>query len=234
MSKKLLEALGSVNWNENAAWLNKNPKFAERIEVCNGVVAIWAMQIERAELGNPSLSFVREMQHAGHHAACCLGVALYKSAAGAMRSMLECAMYYCYFRTHASELQTLVRDDKYYVSKKEILDFFKKHVVDYQPKQEKLGLVARLEHWYSKTSAIVHGQIPGAWSQGGSVSEFLHDSNLMAEAIQHFEAGADLVRDIFLCTIAAEIWAGVSTPAKKLILKGFAPDIRSILKLDAA
>lgn len=234
MSEKLLTALGSVDWNKNAAWLKDNTELAQRIESCNGILAIWAMQLEKTELGNPALSFIREMQHAGHHAACCLGLALYKSAAGAMRSMLECAMYYCYFRTHVSELQTLIRDDKYYVSKKEILEFFKKHIVEYQLKQEKLGLVGRLEHWYSKTSAIVHGQIPGKWSQGSSVSDFLHSSSHMAEAVDHFESGALLVRDLFLCTIAVDVWPGVSTTSKKAILKGFTPEVKGLLKLDSA
>lgn len=234
MSGKLTAALTSVDWNKNAAWLQQHQVLASRIEACNTLLALWSRQIERTEKGNVSLSFIREMQHAGHHAACCLGLALYKPAAGAMRSMLECAMYYCFFRTHFSELETLVRDEKYYISKKEILDFFKKHIAGYQKKQDKLGFGVRLEHWYSKTSAIVHGQIPGAWNQGVSVSEFLHVESLLTEAVSHFEFGTLLVRDLFFCTITVDTWAGFSTTSKQAILKGVPGDVKAVLQLDSA
>lgn len=233
-SNKLVVALSSVDWEDNAAWLSGQPELADRIEACNMLIAVWSKQFEKIEASTPALSFVREMQHSGHHAACCLGLALYKPAAGAMRAMLECALYFCFFRSHFSELQTLVRDDKYYITKKDVTDFFKKHVVDFNKKQEKLNLLLRMDKWYSKTSAIVHGQMPGVWSQGASVTSFVHNDTLIAKAVEHFECGTLLIRDLFLCTVASEIWHGVSTTAKTSLLKNVPADVRAVLKLDAA
>ncbi len=90
-----------------------------------------------------------------------------------MRSLVECALYYAYFRSHPEELATLVRDAKFYVSKKEILSFFAKHAPGFAERQVVLGYSSRLDAWYSQTSSIVHGQIPGTWSNGTRLSIWL-------------------------------------------------------------
>jgi hypothetical protein len=234
MATILSKALKSVDWTVNVDLLCSNDALAERIQACNMRLAVWGRQIEKTEAGTPSLSFVREMQHAGHHAACLIGLALYKPAAASMRTVLECALYHGYFRVHIAELATLVRDDKYYVSKKEIIDFFNKHQPGFIAVQSKLGFVSHLEAWYSKASAIVHGQIPGAWSKGKGISEFVPDELLAENAILHFEELVMLVQDLFLCTIAQEHWSNFSTEAKKFILKGMPGETKTLLKLDAA
>ncbi|MCC4608650.1 hypothetical protein LL967_12300 [Xanthomonas campestris pv. zinniae] len=234
MSGKLKAALQAVDWNKNSAFLCDDDAVSRRIENCNMRLAIWGRQLESIEAGTASLSFVREMQHAGHHAACCIALALYKPAAGAMRSALECALYHAYFRTHPSELSTLVRDDKYYVSKREILGFLNNHQFRFDELQKKLDLTGRLEKWYSKTSAVIHGQIPGVWSNGIQVSEFVHDKKIVEEVVKHFEEGTLIIQDLFLCSLAQEMWQNFSTTAKKFITAGMSGERKTTLKIDSA
>lgn len=234
MATKLINALQSVDWNKNIAALCAQEALCARIEACNLRIAVWANQIELIEKGNAALPFIREMQHAGHNVACSIGLALYKPAAASMRSLVECALYYTYFRTHPSELQSLVLDEKYYVTKREILIFYSKHVRDFNERQNILGFLEQLENWYSLTSAIVHGQIPGEWSNGASVVEIKHDYEILEKSISHFEKAANLVQNIFLCTISSQIWGFVETDAKIHICKGMPGTIKASLRLDAA
>lgn len=234
MSGKLAAALTSVNWNQNVATLCADSVASGRIEQCNLTLALWARELEAVFSGNPAISFVREMQHAGHNVACTLALALYKPAAAGMRSLLESALYFAFFRGHLIELSTLVRDEKYYVSKKDITLFFAKHVADFAGRQAALNYTERLERWYSKTSAIVHGQIPGQWSNGVSVSGISHSASTLSDAIGHFEEAVYLAQSTFICTLGPEIWSLIDSQAKSVFCKGMSQAQRTRLNLDLA
>src|SRR5580704_13266056 len=170
-SSKLSLALNAIDWKANIATLMGDTKSAERLALANLQLAVWSRQFENADRGNPGLCFIREMQIAGQHVAVQVALALYKPAAGSMRSMLETALYYSYFRTHPTELETLARDVGYYIEKRDILDFHRQHTVNFGELQQKLGLVSRLETWYGQVSSLIHGQIPGEWIEHKSVAD---------------------------------------------------------------
>jgi len=234
MNSKLVAALGSVDWSGNAKLLCDEGDLCSRIENANLILAIWSKQLEQIEAGNPALSFVREMQHCGHHVASLLGLALYKPAAASMRALVECALYYSYFRSHPVELATLVRNPKYYLQRKDIVDFHELHTLDYSSRQACLNLNSGMSKWYSATSAIVHGQIPGAWSNGISVTDIVFDKTKVIVAIAHFEEAAQLVNDTFLCVVAQDIWRYMDHSAKLLITKGLSGAKKVALNLDKA
>ncbi|UKE50524.1 hypothetical protein KCU57_17950 [Xanthomonas translucens] len=131
MSILLREALLAIDWNSNRDVFLGSEQSINRLHLGSLRVARWAIELEQIDKGNPALPFVREMQHGGHNVAKCVALGLYKPAASAMRSMLECALYYTYFRSHPAELRTLIRDEKYYISKKDVLAFYQRHVKDY-------------------------------------------------------------------------------------------------------
>lgn len=90
------------------------------------------------------------MQTAGIQAAILIGLAMYKASASSMRAMLEAGLYYTYFRTHPEELATLVSDARYFIGKSEIIDYHKLHSAGFKSNQEKLGLITKLDSWYSE------------------------------------------------------------------------------------
>lgn len=231
---KLTAALTAVDWNQNVQSLCKDVQSTERIHNCSLRLAAWSRQIEQIESGNQALSFVREMQRAGHNVACCIALGLYKPAAGAMRSLVECSLYYAYFRAHPVELATLVRDPRYYASKRDILAYFAKHVPDFSKRQCALNYVDRLEAWYSQTSAIVHGQIPGVWSNGVSIGDTAFNAELANDAVLQFEKAAMLVQDTFLCVLGLAFWAQVESDAKRFLSKGMSGNLKTALLLDSA
>lgn len=234
MTSKIASALRAVDWNKNVDKFCDDLAMSARVEACNMRIAVWARQIELIEAENPAIAFVREMQRGGHNVACTVSLALYKPAASAMRSLLECALYYAYFRTHPAELSTLVRDSKYYVSKKEIVGFFSKHVANYAARQSSLSYSERLEAWYSRTSAIVHGQIPGEWNNGIEVKAIGHDGKILSEVVAHFEESVMLMQDTFLCVMGKDLWRYFESDAKEFIVKGMAGSSKSSLGLDVA
>ncbi len=233
-AKKLAAALTSVNWNENVKQFLGDPDSAGRIAEANLRLATWAKQFESIDKGNPSLCFIREMQIAGHYVAALIALALYQSAAGSMRTILESALYYTYFRTHLSELSTLVRDADFFISKEELLDYHKTHTVEFSKLQSKFGLVGNLNKWYSGVSSIIHGQIPGKWVEHTSLSEIECIKSTLDTAVSTFCGGEKLVHQLFLCTVGRELWNSFSTPSKKLLLAGLHGDVKAALRLDSA
>jgi len=234
MPSKLASALKSVDWNANVEKLCDDVAISDRIEKCNLRLAVWARQFENIEPNNSAIPFVREMQHGGHNVATAISLALYKPAASSMRSLLECALYYTYFRTHPTELASLVCDSKYYISKKDIIIFYGKHVRSFQDRQNLLNYSERLEAWYSETSAIVHGQVPGQWSNGFAVSDIKHDSAILEKSVAHFERAVALVQDTFLCVLSSEMWGFIESDAKEIICKGLPGPVKAAFKLDVA
>lgn len=234
MASKLAQAVGAVDWSANANWFVTNVDLASRVESSNLRIALWARQLEQADVGNSALCFVREMQGSGHQLACTLSLALYKPAAAAMRTLVECALYYLYFRTHVVELSTLTRDSKYFVSKKYIIEYFGTHIPEFNRKQSALALVSRAGEWYSRISAIVHGQIPGKWSNGSGIAGLSHVEATASDVVDSFEVGVKIAEDLFFCVIADELWGAFSSPGKKAIIKGMSGDKKKLLGLDSA
>ncbi|EKT4067845.1 hypothetical protein QEG11_003317 [Stenotrophomonas maltophilia] len=234
MSNQLCDALLAVSWQENVEAFCREESHIKDIHSAIAKIAMLARQIQVVEDGNPALPFVHEMQLSGHDVVRCISLSLYKPAVSAMRSMLECAIYYCYFRSHPVELKTLVRDEKFYLSKSEIIDYFQIHVEGWKKKQSAIALVSRLDSWYSKVSAIIHGQIPGHWNKSLAISDSSHSEELLRDTVSLAVNCADISRDVVICSFMDEVWRCVETDAKRELLHGTSADYREKLKLDRA
>jgi hypothetical protein len=231
---KLAAALQSVTWSPNIHAFLGEVNSVNQVAGANVRLATWALQFETIDKGNPALSFIRETQVASHHVAALLGLALYKPAAGAMRTAVETALYYSYFRTHPSELTTLARDPNFYVSKNDILDYHKAHTPGFKDLQAQLGVASGLSVWYSKVSNVLHGQVPGTWVTHKSMAEIKFDQRTLHAAVSTFLEGEELIHRFFLCTVARQLWGSVSTSAKQVLLKGLSGTLKTTLHLDSA
>jgi hypothetical protein len=229
---KFSTALKAIDWKKNVDLFLADTDSAQKLVATNLRLAIWAKQFEVADQGNPALSFVREMQIAGQHAAVLIALALYRPAAGSIRAMLESALYYTYFRTHPAELETQARANGFYIEKREILDFHKEHTLKYNDLQRALGVNSRLEAWYGRVSSLVHGHIPGAWVEHKAVAEIKPIKSTQDVAIAAFVEGEEIVHRFFLCTAARKLWDSFSTSAKGRLLAGLHGDHKSALELD--
>lgn len=230
----LTAALRAVNWSENIDDFTAEDAPSEAVEAGNVLLATWSRQFEIADRGNPALSFVREMQVAGHHVAAMIALALYKGAAGAMRTMCDTALYYSYFRTHPEELGTLVRDTSFYMEKKEIIEYHKQHTPFFPELQNRLALISRLDQWYSFTSGVIHGQLPGTWAGHRSLSEIRFSKMISSEVVDKFQEGVDVVHRLFLCTTGRALWHDFSRTAKRRLLSGLSGEVKTALGLDSA
>lgn len=230
----LQAAVQAVDWHKNVADFLTDTPSCEKIAISNKMLSLWSYQIEMEESGNPALSFLREMQVSGQHVAALTALALYKPASAAMRTVVESALYYSYFRTHHAELATLVRSSKYYTDKYSIIEYHKEHTAGFGERQQALGLLTKLNPWYSKVSAIVHGQIPGSLSGPTDLSAVKQDSAARIAVAELFEGAVEIVNYLVLSTFAPEIWHGVSKPAKKAFLQGLSGAQKTVLQLDAA
>lgn len=234
-TKYLVPSLQGVDWKKNISMFCDEAEVVSRFERAGLRIAVWSKQFELIEGGhNPAICFVREMQTAGHLAVTATALACYKLAASGMRTMVETALYYTYFRTHPSELATLLRQDKWHVTKQEILDYHALHTEGFLELQKKYSLASELNPWYSRMSAIIHGQIPGAWHDQKSIGDIKKNSELLMIVISEFEKCIALIDRIFFSTAGRELWQSFSTTAKKSLMHGMAGELKLMLGLDAA
>ncbi|WP_146188314.1 hypothetical protein [Methylosinus sporium] len=234
LTNKFKAAITAVDWNSNVCDFLSDQPAIERLAAANLRLAVWSRQLENADAGNPALSFIREMQIAGQHVAALVALSLYKPASAQIRAVFECALFYTYFRTHHSELATLVRSPEYFLDKKEIIDYHKVHSEKFSELQHKIGLVSQINKWYSKISAIVHGQIPGSWVGYTKIADIKTAKPTYNSAIDLFIQGVDIVHRLLLCTVAQVLWNKFSTTAKKQLLAGMSGEQKSAMGLDAA
>jgi len=231
--KKLETTLFSVDWNANIRDFLKD-NLSSDIAECNMRLAVWSKQFEDIDKGNPALSFIREMQTAGHHVAALTSLAIYKPAASAMRTVLETALFYTYFRSHLCELASLVHNDNYFIQKSDLLDYHKMHTPNFNDLQNRFGLIEKMNKWYHCISSIVHGQFPGIWTTYKSLAETKHREELLADVVEKFCEGEEIVHQLFLCTVGRELWNGFSTTSKRKLIKGIPGETKAALGLDSA
>ena len=232
--KNLSEALSAVDWNKNIASMMTDNKRAESITAAITHLAIWSKQLEQTDAQNPALCFIREMQSAAHNTAVLIPLGLYKPAAASMRAIVEAGLYYTYFRTHLVELATLAREQGFYMEKKEILSFHKDHTPEFSLRERKIGLISRLEIVYSKMSAVIHGQIPGKWTTYKALQEISYDQIVCDQAISTLNEVTEVIKRLFLCTVAQEFWHSFSKSAKTTILHGLSGEQKQEIGLDYA
>jgi hypothetical protein len=233
-AEMLGEALRSVTWNANVHAFVNEGALSKRVADENMRLVVWSRQLENADAKNPALCFIREMQLAGHHVAMLTALCIYKAAGAAMRTMWDTALYYSYFRTHPVELSTQANNPKFFLEKREIIEFHKNHTPQFEMLQQRLGLLARLERWYSFISAVIHGQVPGTWVEHTAISEIRYSKTTASAVAENFGEGVDLVHRLFLCTVGRTLWDGFSSAAKKKLLSGLPGDIRTVLELNRA
>ncbi|MFO6429799.1 hypothetical protein ACLBKT_06865 [Erythrobacter sp. W302b] len=225
--------LQSIDWKSNCKIALSHNDAEEMIRELNTRIAVWSKQLEIVDFGNPALSFVREMQASAQMSGALVGLCLYKASAAASRSLVESCLYYSYFRTHPEELATLANNEKFYISKQEIIEYHKLHTVGFVAAQGQFGLVSELQLWYSQVSAVVHGQVPGTWGGYQSLSDIGFVDTVQDQAMATLLTAGRLANDLLLCTVSGKFWASFAPDAKQFLLKGMAGSKRQALGLDA-
>ena len=231
---KLIAALSEVKWQDNVSEFASQPALAGRLERVNYKIGVWSIELETADRGNLALSFLREAQAAGHYVACLMSLALYRPGAASMRAIIDGVLQYSYFRLHPAELETLRRDSRYFVDKRSIVDYHRQHTFGFVEKQHALGLISRLDKWYSETSAIIHGQEPGKWVTHRRLAEIGYEPDVCELATTVFEEAGDIFDRILLCTVDASTWYKFTKDSKNNMLKGLEGKDKRALGLTSA
>lgn len=217
MTQDLASALVSINWTNNVTEFATKRALVKRFDAGCRRLAIWNNQIGFQDVDGIALPFLQEMQASGYYVAATVAVGLYKPAAASMRSAVENALYYTYFRHHSQELLTQLSVPKFYVDKKSILEFHKTHTAGFSERQQKLGFISQLDSWYSRMSAIIHGQVPGVWSSR-SLYDTGYAEGLVKAALAEFLKAVRLIDELLLLTIGIEFWEGFHPEARRLLV----------------
>lgn len=126
-----------------------------------------------------------------------------------------------------------MREPDYFLQKSDVVKYHIRHTAHFSSREEKLGLLSRLDTWYRNVSAVVHGQIPGSWVGHTSLSKIAYDETVLRRAIKMLEEGEYLVHALFLCTVAQDLWSDFAVPVKKELLKGLKGDQKAALALSS-
>lgn len=226
------DELGKINWVENVNSSLLNADLLGKVDVSAHKNAVWISQVFSAEQGNPALAFLTETaalsQQAPALACCCY----YRSAVSASRAIVESALYYTYFRNHQAELATLLRDQNFYISKSDVLDFHKIHTENFNTYQSRLNFISSLDKWYKKVSSVTHAQVPGNLSGNLNLADLSFDKTLFDESISIVLEAWEIVNRLFFSTLSQDLWRVFSPDAKITLLKGMSGDTRKELCLD--
>lgn len=228
----LRKALGAIDGKALVAEFLVDGAAVATVAAACERLALWANVLRSAEPENPAAPFLFEMQRSSHDVAALLAAAFYVPAAAAMRAACETSLYYSYFRTHIAELSTLAVRPEYFISKAEILDFHKEHSPYYRRVGRDFGFPTVLDSWYSRVSAIVHGQLPGTWGQRLALEDTKHELPVLKVALATFTEGVEVIHLLLLLTVGAELWGRFHHEAKKALLKGMPAPRRALLGLD--
>ena len=230
-AERLLACVRRVDWDRNSSAFCENPSWPQRVDDALAVVAVWVHQLEKMDQGNPALSFVREAHSSAIAASVLMAVGMYKPAAASMRACLECAMYFSFFRDHPAELRTLTLSPAFYVTKEYIVDYFKTHGVRFGEREQAVAFLSRLAPWYARISAVIHGQVPGVWSNGPRLDDDHSDSDRVVEVLEFFERMSELVNGCFIATLPEAHMRVIDKSARDLLAKGMSAEKRRVLML---
>jgi hypothetical protein len=225
----LRTTLSAIDWNEHVRGFLTSAPAADRLANSNRRIALWVNSLLTLEPESPARSFLYGMQSEGHYVAALIPLALYKPAASSMRAAVEAALYYSYFRHHPMELGTLLRDSDFFIEKAEIIEFHKKHTPDFTTKQQALNFVGNLTTWYSRISGVIHGQIPGAWTEHTDLSKLKPAAKTQETAITEFETAVGIINALFLVSISQDEWNGIPKDARQELLKNLSGPTKKIL-----
>lgn len=225
---KVSDALAAIDWGKSVGDFVADTNSLDQIERGCRLVTIWTHELGFQYHRNPALSFLQEMKASLFFVPACFAIGLYKPAASSMRSAVENALYFSYFRDHEVELRTLLVDKSFYLSKSKIIDYHLLHTPFFKAKQEVIGLSSELESWYSEISAIIHGQIPGVWSSK-ALKNTGHDAKALKPALREFSRAIQIINYTFLLTTPSEIWEGMSSGARQFLLQGMSGARKLIL-----
>lgn len=229
---QLRKALGLIDGKVLAAEFLADAAAVTAVAAACERLALWTNVLRTAEPENLATPFLFEMQRSSHDVAALLASAFYVPAAAAMRTACETALYYTYFRNHAAELTTLAMQPEYFISKAEVLDFHKQHSPHYRRVGRDFGFPGVLDTWYSRVSAIVHGQLPGAWGRRLALEDTKHEPPVLKVALATFTEGVEVIHLLLLLTAGVELWGRFHHEAKKALLKGMPAQRRTLLGLD--
>lgn len=215
----LKDTLQSIDWPGNvSAFAAKSDALKSLDKGCR-LVALWTDALIFQDFDNPTLPFLQEMKASCFYVPACLSLGLYKPAATLMRSFVENALYFSYFKDHHSELATLARNSSFFLDRTAIMAYHEIHTLGFKEKQAALNLASLLKEWYGTISAVIHGRVPGLWS-APSLIETAFDDLKNDAALEAFDTAVRIVNYIFLSTTPHEIWEGIRPDTRARFLKG--------------
>lgn len=216
----LRSALSSVPWKEHVEQLCQDADTLRALADSSLQFATWCRALESAEAGNVALPFLRSAQVEMQFVAALLALALYRPAAASMRSLAEGVLYYSYFRSHPLELRSLSAGTGFYIDKNEILEWHRVHTPQFQGRGSALDFTGPFREWYSRVSAVAHGQIPGTWGSQTSLADIKPDSSVLEAAVKEYCTGTMLVHRFLLMTVEMDVWTRFQTSERAVLLSG--------------
>lgn len=230
--QKSIEKALSEDWTKNFGAFLGDVELVDRIYNSTYRLALWSKQLEQVDKNNPAICFIRSMQQCAHQATAAIALSMYKASAALIRALFENALYYSYFRNHPVELNSLVLNDKYYLSKEDLLKYHEDHVIGFKLNQSFFGLIGEINTWYSQISAVIHNQVPGSWVANEKLGT--PNRKICLASVQSFEKSISLVNNLFLCSLSGDFWQKFDSTVKNLIVKGLSAEIKKSLNLDKA
>ncbi|EIA1590742.1 hypothetical protein ACP1UU_004483 [Vibrio alginolyticus] len=213
-------AITSIDWNKIVSESMANKKQISVLESELEILQYWLRELINFHSKNRALPFLYEGHSSINDFSCAISLGLYKLSASSIRTILEAFLNFSYYKDHSVELTTLVKNNSFYLGKKDIIEYHKLHTLLFNERSEQLNTVDLLNKLYKEVSQIIHGQVPGKWNNCSKLDETSYQSEMLDATITMFSRLVKIINIFLISSLSDEEWNSLNVRSKSLFLKG--------------
>ncbi|TWI62454.1 hypothetical protein IQ16_06781 [Bradyrhizobium huanghuaihaiense] len=193
---------------------------------CSSVLH-WISYIRGSELSGNCDNLVDALQGGAIETAGCIAMGLVRPALFSLRSQIDLAVAWLFYKDHPVEWESVVRTGEGFLLKRDVFEHFSKYRNQFSPRLELLDKHKnrKLSDPYRVLSAHIHGQSSLVVPKFRKLHELIYPASRCDEAVKLQAEVAEYISDIFLAyfgdkwaSLPSEVIASVQlrVPADKL------------------
>ncbi|MFM5427192.1 hypothetical protein ACET8G_09975 [Aeromonas veronii] len=214
-------AMKSIDWNNIVSESMADNKQISKLEGELEILHFWLRELINFHSNNRALPFLYEAHSSINDFCCSISLGLYKLSASSIRTVLEAFLNFSYYKDHSVELTTLIKNNSFYLGKKDIIEYHKLHTLLFNERSEQLNTVDLLNKLYKEVSQIIHGQVPGKWCKCSKLNEVFYQNEMLDVTITMFSRLVKIINVFLISSLSDEEWNSLNIRSKSLFLKGF-------------
>ena len=186
---------------------------AQEMHLASDELLEWIGYLHQSELTGQCDSLIDGLRSLILEAACGAAAGLYRSAIMSMRGQIDIALTWLYFKDHRIEWERVVRENKGYLLKSDVIDYLSDNYENFQKKFTilKNHKTRNIDDPYKILSAHIHSIGLFTVPDIGGFADIVGKEESCKECILLQREVTEFISDIMLSSYGAK-WASLPTP----------------------